>query len=92
VWRILLSQGNWRRQFIDASGAAAEAMRLLNDQLLTHPYSREWPFLSTEKFEAEKDVSSAEPRIGVYGCSCGGTTCNVLDMQNLVQNAVFSPM
>lgn len=72
---------------IDASGAAAEAMRLLNDQLLTHPFSREWPFLSTEQFMAEKDVSSVEPRIGVYGCSCGGTTCNVLDMQNLVNNS-----
>ncbi len=33
---------------IDASGAAAEVMRLLNDSLSTHRYTREWPFMARE--------------------------------------------
>ncbi|MBN1146104.1 MAG: CoB--CoM heterodisulfide reductase iron-sulfur subunit A family protein [Anaerolineales bacterium] len=58
---------------LDASGAAAEVMRLLNDRLNTYPYNREWPFLSTETLPPERDVSDEPPRIGIFVCTCAGT-------------------
>ena len=58
---------------IDASGAAAEVMRFLNDRLHTHPYTRAWPFLAVDGFPPEKDVRDQAPRTGVFLCSCGGT-------------------
>jgi heterodisulfide reductase subunit A2 len=76
---------------IDASGAAAEVMRLLNDRLNTFPYSREWPFLSANGFQPERDVSHEEPRIGVFACSCGETISDMLDLPNLVNQANQCP-
>jgi len=58
---------------LDASGAAAEVMRLLNDRLNTYPHTREWPFLSSEPLPAERDVSGDPLRIGAFICTCGGT-------------------
>ncbi len=77
---------------IDASGAAAEVMRLLNDRLNTYPYSREWPFLSTQNgFPPERDVSEEEPRVGVFACNCGGTLNEHLDFPRLIQQAGLLP-
>ena len=39
---------------IDASGAAAEVMRLLNDRLNTYEYSRELPFISENGLDPRK--------------------------------------
>ncbi len=76
---------------IDASGAAAEVMRLLNERLNTYPYTREWPFISADSLPAEKDVSAEPTRIGVYSCACGGTIGEVIDIPNLAQQASFLP-
>ncbi len=76
---------------IDASGAAAEVMRLLNDRLNTHRYTREWPFLSADGLPPERDVSGEPPRVGVFVCSCSGTLCDVLDLPALVQQAARWP-
>jgi heterodisulfide reductase subunit A len=76
---------------IDASGAAAEVMRLLNDRLNTHPFSREYPFLATDGFPPERDVSGAEPRTGVFACTCAGTLGDVLDMPALAREAARWP-
>jgi heterodisulfide reductase subunit A len=70
---------------IDASGAAGEAMRLLNDRLRSYPYSREWTFLSTDDFPPEKNVSGQPPRVGVFLCSCGSTIGETLDLAALAQ-------
>jgi heterodisulfide reductase subunit A len=63
---------------LDASGAAAEVMRLLNEHLRAHPYTREWPFLSHDDLPPERDVSGEPPRVGVFACSCGETMSEVL--------------
>jgi heterodisulfide reductase subunit A len=76
---------------IDASGAAAEVMRLLNDQLRTHVYSREWPFLSADGLPPERDVSQEAPRVGVFACSCGSTIGDVIDLRALIQHATQWP-
>lgn len=76
---------------IDASGAAAEVMRLLNDRLNTHPYTREWPFLSGDGFPQERDVSGEPPRVGVFACSCGDTLSGTVDAAALAQKAAGWP-
>jgi heterodisulfide reductase subunit A2 len=76
---------------IDASGAAAEVMRLLNDRLGTYPYSREWPFLSTNGFPPERDVSAEPPRAGVFVCSCGNTISEVVDVFSIAHQASHLP-
>jgi heterodisulfide reductase subunit A len=58
---------------IDASGAAAEVMRLLNDRLHTYPITHELPFLSSNNLPPERDISAEEPRVGVFVCTCSGT-------------------
>jgi heterodisulfide reductase subunit A len=76
---------------IDASGAAAEAMRLLNDRLRAHPYTREWPFLSADGLPTERDVSGDPARIGVFACSCGSTISDALDMPALIHQSALWP-
>jgi heterodisulfide reductase subunit A len=76
---------------IDASGAAAEVMRLLNNRLNGHPYTREWPFLSDDGFPPERDVTGEPPRTGVFACTCGDTVAKTLDMTELVQRAARWP-
>ncbi len=72
---------------LDASGAAAEVMRLLSDRLNTYPYTLEWPFIAAEQFPPEKDVSGEPPRVGIYGCSCGGTISGIIDLPHLIGHA-----
>lgn len=72
---------------LDASGAAAEVMRLLNPQLNRHSFSREQPFLSDNNLPPERDVSKEEPKIGVFVCSCGETMSEVLNLSDMVHEA-----
>ncbi len=76
---------------IDASGAAAEVMRLLNHQLGTYAYTREWPFLTTNNLPPERDVSQESPRVGVFACSCGSTISQAIDLTPLAQQAARWP-
>lgn len=76
---------------IDASGAAAEVMRLLNDHLHTHQYSREYPFLTVNGLLPERDVSDEKPQIGVFACTCGETINEVIDVTALLHNASYMP-
>ena len=72
---------------LDASGAAAEVMRLLNEQLNTYPYSREWPFHAQDNLPPEQNVTHEPPRIGLFICTCGGTMTQLLDMHHLAAQA-----
>lgn len=72
---------------LDASGAAAEVMRLLNDRLNTYRFTHEAPFLAAESFPPERDVSGEPPRIGVFNCTCAGTLCNTLNIRELTRQA-----
>ena len=76
---------------IDASGAAAEVMRLLNEQLNTYRYTRENPFLATMDLPAERDVSQEAARIGVFICTCVNTMEKSLHMNWLVEQASRLP-
>jgi heterodisulfide reductase subunit A2 len=76
---------------IDASGAAGEVMRLLNERLNTYPFTRQWPFLSDKDLPAERDVSGEPARIGIFACSCGGTTSEVLDLTTIAHQVAEYP-
>lgn len=70
---------------IDASGAAAEVMRLLNDRLNTYGYSREWPFLAEDLFPVERDVSNESSKVGMFACNCGSSLNKTLDIGKLTE-------
>ncbi len=76
---------------LDASGAAAEVMRLMHDQLNTYPYSNEYPFLSEGSLPPERDVSNEPARVAVFACSCGDTMSKSLDIPLLVKHAASWP-
>jgi heterodisulfide reductase subunit A len=71
---------------IDASGAAAETMRLLNERLNTYQISRAQPFLTRDNLPEERDISEEPVRIGFFGCSCGTTITEVLDLSSIVKH------
>ncbi len=72
---------------LDASGAAAEVMRLLNDRLNAYPYTREHAFLARNQLPPERDVSGEPPRVGVFACTCAGTLHPLLDTPALLEAA-----
>lgn len=72
---------------IDASGAAGEVMRLLNDRLSSNTFTRQWPFLSGDNLPPEKDITGQPPRIGVFVCSCKNTMDEFLDTKDLAKQA-----
>jgi heterodisulfide reductase subunit A len=76
---------------IDASGAAAEVMRLLNDRLHTHQYTRAYPFLAVDDLPPEHDVAGETPRVGVFACTCGETISEVIDVPGMLHDASHLP-
>jgi heterodisulfide reductase subunit A2 len=72
---------------LDASGAAMEAMRLLNNRLNTYPYSREYPFLTRNDLPPERDVSQQPSRIGLFACRCGGFISDEIDLEALLESS-----
>jgi heterodisulfide reductase subunit A len=76
---------------IDASGAAAEVMRLLNDRLNTYEYTREWPFLTKNNLPPERDITNEPIRLGVFTCTCGGTISDKIDINELTKQAALWP-
>lgn len=76
---------------MDASGAAAEAMRLLNDRLNTHEFSREWPFLSGNGLPPERDIIGEAPQIGLFACNCGGTIGERISLPDILNQATNWP-
>lgn len=68
---------------VQASGAACEASRLLADargSLTLEP-----------KFPPEKDISQAEPRIGVFVCHCGINIGGIVDVPATAEFAKTLP-
>jgi len=76
---------------IDGSGAAAEVMRLLNEELNTYPYTREMPFLSQPGLPPERNVVNEPVRAGVFLCTCGNTINKTIDFANLSQHISILP-
>ena len=68
---------------IEASGAAANAARLLAPSRHTLAQRQEYP--------SERDISSEEPRIGVFVCHCGSNIGGYLDVPKVAEYAQTLP-
>ena len=62
---------------VEASGAAAASAGLLADA--------RWSLTRTREYVAERDVTSEEPRIGVFVCHCGSNIAGFLDVPNVTE-------
>lgn len=76
---------------IDASGAAAEAMRLMREKLGGLPSSREYPFINGHEFVPERDASNEPVRAGVFVCDCGGSISNTVRSAEVAKYAATLP-
>ena len=65
---------------IDASGAAAEVMRLMSDQLGQRTFSRAQPFVSENGFPSEFPPEGSTRSVAVALCSCSGEVGDVVDL------------
>jgi heterodisulfide reductase subunit A len=70
---------------IDAAGAAGTVMQLMHDALNTSPSQREYPFLVTGDWPAERDVSNAPVKTGVFVCRCEPTIEGIVDVSSVVE-------
>lgn len=66
---------------LDASGAAAEAMRLMRDQLGKRPFTRGFPFVATNGIPHERETESEETRIAVALCACEGEISRTVNLE-----------
>ncbi len=77
---------------IDASGAAAEVMRMLSEHLGRFESSRAEPFYAKATVRpAEIDITSQPPRVGVFVCSCGPDISRTIDVQTVSRYAETLP-
>jgi heterodisulfide reductase subunit A len=76
---------------IDASGAAGDVMRLMRANLGKGESSREYPFISDNRFGEERDVSGQPPRVGVFVCDCHPSIDSIVDTAALVGYAASQP-
>jgi heterodisulfide reductase subunit A len=72
---------------LDASGAAAEAMRIMQDHLGEHTFSRAQPFISAGGIPSELHWSSEQPSIAIALCGCSGEISNTIDLQSVARYA-----
>jgi heterodisulfide reductase subunit A len=76
---------------IDAAGAAGDVMRLMRADLGKGESSRQYPFISDNRFAEERDISDEAPRVGVYVCDCHPSIDSVVDTSGLVRYAAGLP-
>lgn len=76
---------------LDASGAAAEAMRIMHDHLGENTFSRAQPFLTTLDPVQEMEADHLDPKIGVLLCGCAGEISQVIDLHKVADFARTLP-
>ena len=68
---------------VQASGASSMAMALLSPSRGTLEEEEEYP--------PERDVTSEEPRVGVFVCHCGNNIAGVVDVKDVSEYAMSLP-
>jgi heterodisulfide reductase subunit A len=66
---------------LDASGAAAHAMRILRDKVGLRVFSRGQPFISAGEHPQQKTRQDPKPAIAVALCGCMGEISDVIDLE-----------
>lgn len=65
---------------LDASGAAAESMRILRDHLGDREFSRAQPFLSDDGLPTTSPRVNGDREVSVALCACAGEISEVVDL------------
>jgi heterodisulfide reductase subunit A len=65
---------------LDASGAAAESMRILRDHLGDREFSRAQPFLSENGLPSGGPRQNGEREVSVFLCECAGEISEFVDL------------
>ncbi|MEJ2550276.1 MAG: FAD-dependent oxidoreductase [Anaerolineales bacterium] len=76
---------------LDASGAAAEAMRIMHDQLGESTFSRAQPFLTSHDPVQAVEADQDDLKVGVLLCGCAGEISQVVDLQEVADFAGALP-
>ena len=76
---------------LDASGAAAEVMKLLHEKLGSRSYNREYPFLTRNGFPSVLKETDQEPRIAVALCGCAGEISDTVQLDDVTSYAENLP-
>jgi len=76
---------------LDASGAAAEVMRLMNAQLNTHTFTNDLPFLYRGELPQEMETNGQPVRTGVFACNCGRTLSDALNFPSMMAHVAEMP-
>jgi heterodisulfide reductase subunit A len=71
---------------LDASGAAAETMRILREHLGARKFSRAQPFLSENGFSVAPERMNGGPRLAVALCACAGEISDTVDLQQVASH------
>jgi len=66
---------------LDASGAAAESMRLLRESLGERAFSRANPYIASAPPPAERSPQPERPRTGIVLCDCAGEIGRTIDLE-----------
>ena len=76
---------------LDASGAAAEAMRIMQDQLGQHSFSRAQPYISRNGIPLQLNEKSEQPSIAIALCGCAGEISATIDLPSVAEFAQQLP-
>jgi heterodisulfide reductase subunit A len=76
---------------LDASGAAAEVMRLMSNRLGERPFDRAQPFINGAFQGPERQVAGEPATVAVALCDCAGEISRTVDMQALTRFAEAQP-
>jgi heterodisulfide reductase subunit A len=70
---------------LDASGAAAESMRILREHLGARRFSRAQPFLSANGSRLEPQPPHGDPQLAVALCACAGEISDIVDLDQVAE-------
>jgi heterodisulfide reductase subunit A len=73
---------------LDASGAAAEAMRLMHENLGGRSFNRALPFLTNNGIPVEREVDHEEPSFAIALCGCEGEISSTVDLEKTAAYAL----
>lgn len=76
---------------LDASGAAAETMRILREHLGARRFSRAQPFLSKNGSPMASERMHGGPRMAVALCACAGEVSDTIDLQQVASQTRALP-
>lgn len=76
---------------LDASGAAAEVMRLMRHRLGQHRFTRAHPFVTAETMPSDRPLQPDQPSVAVVFCACQGEISRTIDLQAVAEYASALP-